>query len=66
MIQMNLNEFVKFNYIFFRILSYMDNVIKWLFDKELGKQTLKKYDSISEDIVFLIWSYFLFLSYFLL
>ena len=68
MVQMKIKRFVKFNYIFFRIFSWIVNVIKYLFNKNLGKQTLKKYDSIFEDIVFAIQSYFLFffLSYLLL
>ena len=52
MVQMKIKRFFKFNYIFFRIFSKIDNVIKYLFNKNLGKQTLKKYDSIFEDIVF--------------
>ena len=51
MVQMKIKRFVKFNYIFFRIFSYMFNVIHCLFDKRLGKQTLKKYESIFEIIV---------------
>ena len=51
-VQMKIQRFVKFNYIF--LLSYMDNVTKYLFDKNLGKQTLTKYDNVFEDIVFVI------------
>ena len=32
----------------------MDNITKYLFDKNLGKQALTKYDNVFEDIVFVV------------
>ena len=45
-VQMKIKRLIKFNYI--------DNVTRYLFDKRLGKQTLKKYDSIFEVLFFYV------------
>ena len=46
MVQMKIKRLIKF--------SYIDNVTRYLFDKKLGKQTLKKYDSIFEVLFFYV------------
>lgn len=46
MVQMKIKRLIKF--------SYSDNVTRYLFDKKLGKQTLKKYDSIFEVLFFYV------------
>ena len=53
MVQMKIKRLIKFNYI--------DNFTRYLFDERLGKQTLKKYDSIFFYIILfsIFWSYFL-------
>lgn len=57
MVQMKIKRLIKF--------SYIDNVTRYLFDKKLGKQTLKKYDSIFEVLFFYVILFSIFLSYFL-
>ena len=57
MVQMKIKRLIKF--------SYIDNVTRYLFDKKLDKQTLKKYDSIFEVLFFYVILFSIFLSYFL-
>ena len=57
MVQMKIKRLIKFNYI--------DNFTRYLFDERLGKQTLKKYDSIFEVLFFYIILFSIFWSYFL-
>ena len=55
MVQMKIKRLIKF--------SYIDNVTRYLFDKKLCKQTLKKYDSIFEVLFFYVILFSIFLSY---
>ena len=51
-VKLKIKRFVKFTYTCYRIFSYMGNDKKYSFDKKLGINTLWKFKSIFDNIVY--------------